>query len=153
MLKLGWLGSRHPARSMEPSLFVDDPSGRKGAWYLKIPDMVGYLEMIRPVLEERLRGSDVEGYSGSIGVRLDGKNGISLTIREGVLEVGDWVSTRLLDGDVKLSTDHFMKILSGVADLESLQERFPYEVMSNDVGRAILRTLFPLGRSWLLPVY
>ncbi len=57
-----WLGAEHPVYQV---LKEGLPRIRKPyAWYIRIPDLVGFLNLIKPVLETRLEDSPMSGHTG-----------------------------------------------------------------------------------------
>ena len=56
------LGAEHPAYDVLGSQVIT--GGQPYAWYLRVPDVAGFLNCIKPVLEKRLANSIACGHSG-----------------------------------------------------------------------------------------
>ncbi len=153
IVRFGWLGSHHPSRVASPGLFIDDPSARQGAWYIKTRDPVSLMSSLTPALEARIRTSELAGCSESFALRIDGGDGIRIVIEGGHVTVERWKPERLLDGDVKIPRGMLTKVVFGAAAVSDFGPLFPYEVMASDRATRLMSVLFPTGRSWVLPVY
>ncbi len=77
-----WLGSDHPVyHAMADRL----PRDRKPyAWYLRVPDLPGFIRLIAPVLEERLAQSIMAGHSGEMKISFY-RTGMRLVFEKGRL--------------------------------------------------------------------
>jgi hypothetical protein len=78
------LGADHPLFTAHPRLLVTPFAVY--AWYLRVPDLAGFLLRIAPVLERRLAASPVAGYTGGLrlnfytdGLRLEFDSGRLIT--------------------------------------------------------------------------
>jgi hypothetical protein len=122
------------------------------AWYIRVPDLPGFIRHIAPVLEARLSISAMAGYSG--GTRLDFyQGGLRLAFEGGRLEAAeDWRAAvwgpRPQGGFPPLV---FLQLLFGHRSLDELRHAFP-DVRSNDEAAALLNALFPAQLSWVLPL-
>ena len=144
------LGAEHP---------VFDALGRSlpteykpYAFYVRVPDVPGFLQHIRPALEQRLKGSVVDGYTGEIkfhfyrdGIRLATENG-KLTTIEG------WKPDYTNDGDAAVPDLTFLQLLFGYRSLDELEEAFADCWTKNDTTRALLNALFPKQNSNVWPL-
>ncbi len=59
------------------------------AYYIRVPDLAGFLQMIIPVLEERLAGSYMCGHSGELKLNFY-KSGILINFEKGKITVEEW---------------------------------------------------------------
>lgn len=64
-----YLGRTHPLNAvLAPSLApITEPPY---AWYVRVPDLLAFLQLITPVLERRLANSPAAGYSGELTISL-----------------------------------------------------------------------------------
>jgi GNAT superfamily N-acetyltransferase len=148
----GWLSSAHPAFRANPGLFV--PSGRRGAWYIRVPDVAAFLRHVAPALEARLARSVVAGHSGDLRIAFYGQGGVQLAFAHGrILSVEPWSPTSMFDGTARFADQLFLQLLFGYRSLAELEEAFVYRIICTPEARVLLDALFPKGPSWILPVY
>ncbi|MFL5732365.1 MAG: hypothetical protein ACJ78Q_04115, partial [Chloroflexia bacterium] len=135
------LGRDHPVYSaLDHDLVV--PARRPYAWYVRVPDLVGFVGRIAPPLEKRLAGSAQAGYTGELKVSFY-REGLLFRFREGRVSVEGWKPERVEDGDAAFPDLTFLKMLFGYRSLEELQHAFPDCWASTDAARALLPILFP----------
>ena len=144
-------GADHPGyEAIGPGLLstLDTPY----AWYVRVPDVPKFLWHIAPVLERRLSGSALAGYSGEL--RLDFyRGGLRLAFERGRLSVAEpW--QRPVWGDPRTGGFPplvFLQLLFGRRSLAELRFAFP-DVWANDESTMALNTLFPKQMSWAMPL-
>jgi hypothetical protein len=112
-------------------------------WYLRLPDVAGFLRLITPVLEQRLTLSAFAGYTRRLdlsfyrsGVRLDFQQGRLASIEEYKPEPDVWDSA----GFSGLS---FLQLLFGHRTPAQLSEAFPDCWSADGEVSAALEALFP----------
>ncbi|MBC8100086.1 MAG: hypothetical protein H7Y11_11635, partial [Armatimonadetes bacterium] len=118
---------------------------RKYAWYLRVPDAIGFLQTIRPVLEARLAGSGAQGYTGELRIGFHDLTGISLRFTAG--QLSDIQALRGKDGyDVAFPWGLFWNIVFGY---QTSDEVLALAVDTDITGKAavLLEILFPKMRS------
>jgi hypothetical protein len=144
------LGREHPfyaAIGEEVAPGVHSPY----AWYVRIPDLPGFLRLIAPVLERRLATSAFAGHTGEL--RLDFyRGGLRLTLRDGGLAgIEPWRrpawGERQNAGFPPLV---FLQLLLGWRSLAELDATYPDVLASDAEARALLDTLFPKRPSWVI---
>lgn len=113
------------------------------AWYVRVPDLAGFLRLIAPVLERRLAASPLAAHSGEL--RLDFyRGGLRLTFAAGRLTaVAPW--QRPIWGERQQASFPplvFLQLLFGRRSLAELRDAFP-DVRASDEGAALLEALFP----------
>jgi hypothetical protein len=144
------LGRNHPAFQALPNAFV--PLQRPYAWYVRVPDLPRFLRQIAPVLEQRLAGSIVAGYTGALrlvfyrsGLRLDFANGALITVER-------WQPTVDQLGDARFPDLTFLQLLFGHRSLDELEDAFPDCRAGRGDTSALLQVLFPKQASdiWAL---
>ena len=91
------LGTQHPAYLATPQWL---PQERKPyAWFLRVPDLPRFVRAIAPVLERRLAGSALQGYSGERQISFY-RDGLRLAFVRGRLTVAEpWQPRRQADED------------------------------------------------------
>lgn len=153
----GWLGEDHPAFSSCPHLFgqfetLGSPL-RRGAWYVRIPDVPAFVARIAPALEERLAQSNEAGYHGSLRIGRYREPGVELQFDHGRVTVEPWRQTGIHEGDARFADATFLELLFGRAGLPQLEAQFPYRIGVSSRARPVLQALFPPAPSYLLPLY
>lgn len=120
------------------------------AWYIRVPNLRRFLETIRPVLEERLAASPLEGYSGELLIDLY-RDRLHLQFEKGRLSALEAWRDDDQDSRAKLHIPPlvFVKLLFGYRSLAQLREHYPDIIF--DAGlEPLLQTLFPALPSSLL---
>lgn len=143
------LGREHPAYEAAPELLpiVRPPY----AWYVRVPDLPRFVRHIAPVLEQRLAGSVVAGFTGDLRLNFY-RSGLRLRFDAGRLaECEPW-----LDQDDFDETTHaafpplvFLQLLFGRRSLEELRYAFP-DVTCKEAYVPLVKTLFPSRTSWAI---
>ncbi len=153
----GWLGSAHPAFDAAPHLFGHPETlgtaFRRGAWYLRIPDIASFVRRVLPALEHRLAMSSEAGYTGVLRIGRYDLPGLELRFDHGRIAADAWQQQDLHEGEARFADTTLLYALFGGRDLAELEDQFPYRVSVAPHARPVLRALFPARPSYLLPVY
>jgi GNAT superfamily N-acetyltransferase len=124
------------------------------AWYIRVPDVAGFLRLIAPVLEERVARSPLHGHSGEATLDLY-RDGLLLRLDRGALTaIEPWQrADPQADEDTSLSCPPlvFLQLLLGYRRLEELSATYP-DVIVRDDARLLFETLFPRERSVVAPL-
>jgi hypothetical protein len=144
------LGREHPAYTIVQEWLprVLDPY----AWYIRVPDLPGFLELIAPVLERRLAASPLVGYSGALKIDLY-RDGVKLTFEDGrVTGVAPWSPGTGDDrGNVRFPDLTFLQVLFGYRSLTDMQRAFA-DCGGTLEGRLLVNCLFPKQDSAIWPI-
>jgi hypothetical protein len=137
-----WLGSSHPAYQVfaEKLPRVRDPYG----YYVRVPDLPGFLCHIRPALEKRLAESQlVVGHSGKLrltfyrsGLELNFENGRLTGVQELTHAVGE-------EYDAGFPDLTFLHLLFGYRSFDELQLAFADCWDRSEEARVLINVLFP----------
>jgi len=145
------LGAEHPAYEASgdrlPS--IRDPY----AWYLRVPDLPGFLNHIKPALEKRL--ADSVGAHSSCELKLNFyRNGVRLVIEDGLLtNIGAWKPAMLPDeGDASFPGLTFLQVLFGYRSCRELKHAFADCFWEEEETGILLEALFPKKVSDVFPV-
>lgn len=140
------LGAAHPvydALGPELAAHVEPPY----AWYVRVPDLGGFLRRIAPALERRLPGTAADGYTGEL--RLDFyRDGLRLVFAQGRLETVEpwrqpvWRGTGSGGQTAGFPPLVFLQLLFGRRSLDELREAYP-DVWAEAEAGAVLQALFP----------
>jgi hypothetical protein len=146
-----WLGTDHPLYPALPNLRVVPPY----AWYVRVPDLPGFLRHIAPLLEQRLSASTCADYTGELRLGFY-RDGLRLMFDRGRLTAAkQWVPPRHLLGvergestsapraDASFPGLTFFQLLFGYRSLEELEYAFPDCLVRRDSARSLLTVLFP----------
>jgi hypothetical protein len=145
-----WLGVEHPLFDIAPSLL---PHTRPSyAWYVRVPDLPGFLQHVAPVLEQRLAASPLVGHSGKLLVSFY-RSGLRLIFEAGRLTQAEtWRPTVDRGGDAAFPDLTFLQLLFGYRSLSELRYAFADCWVGKDEARALLEILFPKKPSYVWPV-
>jgi hypothetical protein len=143
------LGQAHPAYDLlaDYDAAMRDPY----AWYIRVSDLPGFLKRIRPVLERRLAGSPVAGYTGEVKVTFYSEPGVRLKLDAGRLVKIASTDPADEDESAGFPPGVFLKLLFGYRNFEELRDAFP-DVWAGRDERTLLEALFPKRLSWVRPI-
>ena len=144
-----WLCENHPAYQMAAERLPR--SRRRYAWYLRVPDLPGYLRLVAPALEQRLADSPLTGYSGEVKLGFY-RSGVNLKFKAGRLEeVEEWQPATKNFGKAAYPGLTFLHLLFGHHTQEEMENIFP-DCFCNDDLRPVMRVLFPKQPSDVWPI-
>jgi hypothetical protein len=145
-----WLGVEHPAYQVLAGRLPH--ISKPYAWYLRVPDLPGFLKRVAPVLEHRLARSVLVGHSGELKISFY-RSGIRLHFEEGRLaDVAAWRPASDDARDAVFPDLVFLQLLFGYRALDELKYAFPDCGTSSDEAQALLNVLFPKQESQVWPV-
>jgi hypothetical protein len=122
------------------------------AWYVRLPDLPGFLRHIAPVLEDRLAASPLVGHSGELKISFY-RSGLRLEFKKGqLMETEPWSPTVQDHGKAAFPELTFLQLLFGYRSLDELRQSFADCWASGDEARALLDALFPKGPSDVWPL-
>jgi hypothetical protein len=137
-----WLGEEHPLYRLIPDKL---PRLRKPyAWYLRVPDLAGFIRYIAPALEGRLAASLLAGHSGELRLTFY-RDGLRLVFEKGRLtQAENWQPQPTWGtGEAAFPGLTFLQLLFGCRSLEELRYAFADCWVGNDTTQALLEALFP----------
>ncbi|MFC2037860.1 GNAT family N-acetyltransferase, partial [Chloroflexota bacterium] len=136
-----FLGTEHPVYHVLQSRLPHPLNPY--AWYLRVPDVLGFVRHVAPVLERRLAESVLVGYSGELKISLY-RDGLRLVFEEGRLTGADlWQPTPDAWGNAAFPDRTFLQLLFGYRSLDELKEAFADCWTGGDEARVLLGVLFP----------
>ena len=147
------LGEHHPLYEAipEPPLYRLDRHDHY-SFYVRVPDVPGFLRHVAPVLEQRLASSVAAGHTGELEVSFYG-SGLRLELERGRLSgVEDWSPTDYEDGDAAFPDLTFLQLLFGHRALEELDRAYADCSAGRGDARVLLGVLFPRRPSDLWPI-
>jgi hypothetical protein len=123
------------------------------AWYLRVPDLPGFIQHIAPALEARLAISPLAGHSGELKLTFY-RSGMRLAFESGrIVDIGEWKPTpQGHSGDAGFPGLTFSQLVFGYRNLADLKFAFADCWTKNDQARALLEILFPKLPSRVWPV-
>jgi hypothetical protein len=145
------LGAAHPAYE---ALGRDLPQvAPPYAFYLRVPDLAGFLGHIRPALEKRLAESIAAGHSRTLKINLY-RSGLKLVLEHGRLAgIEPWMPVPIADqGDAGFPGLTFLQLLFGYRSFDELERAFADCTCEEEETRALLNILFPAKPSAVFPL-
>ena len=143
------LGRAHPAYHalLGNKIHVHDPYGL----YIRIPDLVAFLQHIQPALEKNLEGTVAEGYNGELKLNCY-RSGTQLKFNGGkITDISNWSPDSVEDGDAQFPDLTFLQLLCGRRRFNELKSNFA-DCGGRDEAGVLLDCLFPpvTGNVWCL---
>lgn len=144
------LGAEHPAYE---ALGRNLPSVHAPyAWYLRVPDLPGFLSQVKTALEKRLAESIAVGHSREIKISFY-RNGLRLVMEKGTLTtIESWKPTPEDGGVIAFPGLTFLQVLFGYRSYDELHQSFADCWCDSEEVRALINILFPKKISNVLPV-
>jgi hypothetical protein len=122
------------------------------AWYLRVPDLPGFLNHIKPALEKRLAESIAPGHSREIKISFY-RDGLRIVIEKGRLRtIEPWMPTPKEEGDAAFPDLTFLQILFGYRSFDELQRAFADCWHDHEDVHVLINILFPKKLSDVFPV-
>jgi GNAT superfamily N-acetyltransferase len=145
-----WLGAEHPALELFERRLPQIM--RPYAWYLRVPDLAGFLEHVGPALERRLAASVLSGYTGECKISFY-RDGLQLRFEVGhLVGVEPWQPASSEEGEAAFPNLSFLQLVFGYRSVRELDDAFPDCWTANDGARVLLDALFPKRASDVWPV-
>lgn len=146
-----WLGEAHPVYEVLGNRLprISPPY----AWFIRVPDLAGFLRHIAPALEARLAASPMTGHSGETKISFY-RDGLRLVFEKGRLAtVEPWKPTpQGHSGEAAFPGLTFLQLLFGYRSLDDLKNAFVDCWANNDEHSPLLRALFPRKPSDVWPI-
>jgi hypothetical protein len=142
------LGAQHPAYDVLTHLSVADP--RAYTWYLRVPDLPGFIRHVAPVLERRLANSNCAGLTVDIPITFY-RGGLRLAFEKGRLTVAEPLSIPWGDANAAFPGLTFLIILFGHRSLDEVMYAFPDCWRNRELG-PVFDALFPRMPSAIWPI-
>jgi hypothetical protein len=144
------LGAEHPAYE---ALGKDLPSVHLPyAWYLRVPDLPGFLHHIQPVLEKRIADSIAAGTSRELKLSFY-RTGLRLVLDRGKLvSLEPWKPSPEDEGAAGFPGLTFLQILFGYRSFDELNYAFADCWCDNEQVRKLIDILFPKKGSDVFPI-
>jgi hypothetical protein len=145
------LGEQHPAYEAVKDRLPEVRGSY--AWYIRVPDLPGFLNHIKPVLEKRLADSIVRSCSREIKISFY-RTGLRLALEHGrIAAIEDWQPSPHLDeGNIAFPNLTFLQLVFGYRSYEELHYAFPDCWCDDDEARVLLSAMFPKKTSNIYPV-
>ncbi len=145
------LGAEHPVyKAFEAKLEAFQPPY---SWYVRVPDLPGFIHHIAPVLERRLVASVMSGFTGQLKVTFY-QGGLRLVFEQGrLIRVEDWNAPESNDqwDGAAFPPLVFLQLLFGHRSLAELRYAFP-DCWAGEEPALLLKALFPKQVSWVEPL-
>jgi hypothetical protein len=123
------------------------------AWYVRVPDLPGFIRHIAPALERRLADSPAAGHTGELKLNFY-RGGLRLAFERGRLTTAeDWraqVWGPKPEGGFPPLV--FLQLLFGRRSFADLRYAYPDVWAEDNASAALIEALFPARPSWVLPL-
>ncbi|MGI8855020.1 MAG: GNAT family N-acetyltransferase [Thermomicrobiales bacterium] len=144
------VGTEHPVYRVAPSKLRG--ASRPYAWYVRVPDLAGFLRHIAPALDARLADSILAGHTGELALNFY-RTGLRLTFTASRLTgIEPWQPASDERGNASFPDLTFLQLLFGYRSLDALTQSFSDCTVRDDDARVLLDTLFPQQVSHIWPV-
>lgn len=143
-------GTQHPAyRAFDRHL---PATHAPYAWYLRVPDLAGFVRHVAPALEARLAESPAPGYSGELRLNFY-RDGLRMAWEGGRLAAAErWAPESSQAGEAAFPGLTFLQLLFGFRSLADLKHAFCDCWTEGDEAPVVLDALFPQRPSSVWPV-
>lgn len=122
------------------------------AWYLRVADLPGFLNHIKPALEKRLAESIAAGHSREIKISFY-RSGLRLAIEQGrFTAIEAWQPSPEDGGAIAFPGLTFLQLLFGYRSCDELHQSFADCWYDGEDVRALINILFPKKVSDVFPV-
>ena len=143
------LGRAHPAYPtlLGKKIHLHEPYGL----YIRVPDLVAFLQHVQPALEKNLVGTVAEGYNGELKMNYY-RSGVQLKFNSGkITDISNWSPDSVEFGDARFPDLTFLQLLCGRCRFNELKTNF-VDCDGNDEAGVLLDCLFPpfTGNVWYL---
>jgi hypothetical protein len=142
------LGEEHPIYAVIPSRMPvrHDPY----AYYIRVPKLLEFLELISPVLEERLGRSYMARHTGDLNLNFF-THGIKMHFEKGkVKQIEPWEKPESEDASAHFPDQTFLQLVFGYRDVQALEDAFPDLYYPKEEAKYLLKSLFPRKPSRVL---
>ena len=145
-----WLGEEHPVYQAYDKYL---PKIRESyAWFIRVPDLVKFLNVVTPALEARLAECIVNGYTGLLKLSFY-VTGIAMTFENGrITGIQELVGDALAKSSVEFPHLTFLQVLFGWRNLSEVRYLFPDCSWRNDEVKVLVDALFPRKASDVWPI-
>lgn len=145
-----WLGQDHPAYAAAADRLPRQ--SRPYAWYVRVPDLPGFVRHVAPALERSLADSPGVGYSGELRLNFY-RSGVRLVLERGRLTgVEPWDPLAEEEGNAGFPGLTFLQLVFGHRSIDELRQALPDCWVAGDEARVVLTGLFPKQGSNLWPI-
>ncbi len=142
------LGRSHPVYALFGPRLAPTPR-RRYAWYVRVPDLPGFVRHVAPALERRLAASPAAGYSGALHLDFY-QSGLRLALEQGrLVAVEEWRVPPWGEAQAGVPALVFLQLLFGYRGLDALRDIYPDVWTADDASHAVLQALFPARPSWV----
>jgi hypothetical protein len=142
------LGTDHPIYHVIPHRMprIFDPY----AYYIRVPDLPGFLNLIAPVLEDRLARSYMSSHSGELKLNFF-TDGINMVFENGKIKsIEPWEKPLHENGSAHFPELTFLQLLFGYRDVQALEDAYADIYYPKEFARPLLQALFPYKPSHVL---
>lgn len=136
-----WHGTAHPAYAVLRDRL---PRVRLAyAWYVRVPDLAGFIRHIAPALEQRLAESYLPGYSGTLHYTFY-RDGLKLVFEKGKLkDAASYKPASGMDSDAGFPDLAFLQLVFGYRSMDELRAHYADCYAETEDAHVVTAALFP----------
>jgi hypothetical protein len=121
-------------------------------WYIRVPDVIGFLRHITPALEHRLQKSVVVGHTGELKLSFY-RTGIRMVLEQGnIKSIEPWQPTPDDEGSASFPDHTFLHLVFGNNTMDELRAMRPDLWAAGNANHVVLDALFPKRHSDVWPI-
>ncbi len=145
-----WLGESHPAYEVAATKIARERAPY--AYYMRVPDLAAFLNLIKPVLKKRLAGSAFVNYTGELKLSFY-KDGLNITFEKGKIASIENLAFDALEGcRAEFPALTFLHLLFGHRTIGELKYIYPDCTTKDEETANLINALFPKKASEIWPV-
>jgi len=145
-----WLGGSHPAYEVAATKIARERAPY--AYYMRVPDLAAFLNLIKPVLKKRLAGSAFVNYTGELKFSFY-KDGLNITFEKGKIASIENLAFDALEGcRAEFPALTFLHLLFGHRTIGELKYIYPDCTTKDEETAYLINALFPKKASEIWPV-
>lgn len=122
------------------------------AWYIRVVEHVKLIHDLKPVLEQRLKGSLANGYTGQLHIGFYRHDGLLIKFENGCIKDVSNEAPAIDKEDAAFPYDMFLNVVFGHRTVSDLNAVLP-DAYANRKATILLEALFPKQSSWIMPLY
>lgn len=143
------MGPRHPLYDAWPTACIQPV--KPYAWFVRLPDLLAFLNQVRPGLQKHLDASIAAGFHGELKVH-NYRSGWRMMFEQGQIgEITAWTPGDWHEGDARFPELTFLQLLCGRRRARQLADEHA-DANVNNTAQVLLDALFPAaeGAVWVM---
>jgi hypothetical protein len=122
------------------------------AWYIRVVDLVKLIYDLKPVLEQRLKGSLANSFTGQLHINFYRRDGLLIKFENGCITDVSNEAPAIGKDEAAFPYDMFLNVVFGHRTVSDLNAVLP-DAAADRKATILLEVLFPKKSSWIMPLY